>query len=243
MLFVQLAAEPVEGLNRSSWSHLATEFQTARTRSNIAEDSARSLRSRAAHLLAACPQICPQSPFSLSQKHLFAGIKRVPLPGFEPDCREAPPRNSRDKPVHIPVHMLPPNARVTSVQAGSHVSTRGIIIRVSGVRVPPPASGSPWKLLVFPTFGAGWHGRMCPRYVPVPEPVTTAPAPCWLVDAGSTQLAAAAGSIEGTQKRNDLNVPGAAARASSARDVNAIAPSTSSVRSHAWRSGSRPRPS
>ena len=43
-----------------------------------------------------------------------------------------------------------PRTLVTSVQAGSHVSTRGIIIRVSGVRVPPPAfiqsfQANPWK--------------------------------------------------------------------------------------------------
>ena len=54
--------------------------------------------------------------------------------------KRPPAHISHDKPVHIHVHMLRPNARVPSVQAGSQVLTRGIIIRVSGVRVPPPAS-------------------------------------------------------------------------------------------------------
>ena len=90
------------------------------------------------------------TPFLLPQKCSFTGRKLVPLPGFEPGSRGGTPHaNLRDKCVHIHVHISALRAHIVSVQAGSQATTRGIIIRVSGVRVPPPAFGFPCKWAPF----------------------------------------------------------------------------------------------
>jgi hypothetical protein len=102
-----------------------------------ARDSTRSLRSRATDSRAACPQTCPQAPFRSLNSTYLQGESEYRYRDSNPLATR---RNPRDKCVHIPVHILPPNTRIISVQAGSQLSTRGIIIRVSGVRVPPPAS-------------------------------------------------------------------------------------------------------